>query len=215
MMRRTLCLPALLLVGACASGYPEDAAVATAAVDRIADPAMMQGAIEDAVAASPPMTGAALTGIASWYGPRHHGRPTANGERYDMRAFTAAHPSLPMGTRLRVIDTATGRSVAVMVNDRGPHVAGRILDLSWRAAHELGMLRTGVAAVALQILPPAESRLSVMPSSRRTGVKPVYPAADAPADGQRPLPPTPFLDAQLADRSTMAEKQIPSTRLRP
>lgn len=221
MMRHIFCLPAFLLAGACASDYPDSAAVAAATADRVADPSMPQRTFDGAEAAPPlitapitaPVTEAALTGVASWYGPRHQGRHTAGGERYDMRAFTAAHPSLPMGTRLRVIETATGRSVAVTVNDRGPHVAGRILDLSWRAAHELGIVRAGLAVVTLQVMPTAESRLSVTPPSRRTGIKPQYPPPDVPADGHGSS--SPFLNAQVADRSDMTTKQVTSTRVRP
>lgn len=84
-------------------------------------------------------------GLASWYGSAHHGRLTASGERFDMRAMTAAHKSLPFGTRLRV--SLDGRSVTVRITDRGPYVAGRVLDLSRGAAARLGMIDRGVARV--------------------------------------------------------------------
>ena len=91
-------------------------------------------------------------GQASWYGREYHGRPTASGERYNMRQMTAAHPNLPFGTRVRVTDLATGRSVVVRINDRGPFKKGRIIDLSWRAARRLGVEEEGVATVGLQLL---------------------------------------------------------------
>jgi rare lipoprotein A len=88
-------------------------------------------------------------GIASYY--RHHTR-TASGERFDERELTAAHRSLPFGTRVRVTSVATGRSVTVRVNDRGPFVPGRIVDLSYSAAEELGMVGRGVTKVKLDVV---------------------------------------------------------------
>lgn len=88
-------------------------------------------------------------GKASWYGKRFHGRRTASGERFNMYALTAAHPSLPFGTRLRVRHLESGREVEVRINDRGPHVGGRILDLSQAAARALGMLGSGASEVVL------------------------------------------------------------------
>ena len=87
--------------------------------------------------------------IASWYGLGFHGRLTANGERFDQNAFTAAHRSLRFGTRVRVINAATGRSVVVRINDRGPFVAGRSIDLARGAARVIGC---GTCRVALQPL---------------------------------------------------------------
>lgn len=94
-------------------------------------------------------------GIASWYGPGFHGRTTANGETYNMNEMTAAHKSLPFDTRVRVIDLDTGKSVVVRINDRGPFVAGRIIDLSYAAARALGIDQKGTARVELQILSDA------------------------------------------------------------
>lgn len=91
-------------------------------------------------------------GIASWYGPGFHGKRTANGEIYDMYAMTAAHKTLPFGTIVRVVDLDTGRSVVVRINDRGPFVKGRIIDLSYAAAQELGMVKKGLAKVGLKIV---------------------------------------------------------------
>jgi rare lipoprotein A (peptidoglycan hydrolase) len=90
--------------------------------------------------------------FASWYGGVHHGRLTANGERFDRLSFTAAHTSLPFGTIVRVTDLANGRSVLVRINDRGPFRPGRVIDLSEAAARQLDMLQRGVVPVAIDIL---------------------------------------------------------------
>jgi len=89
-------------------------------------------------------------GIASWYGRPYHGRPTASGEIYNMYAMTAAHRTLPFGTEVRVHDLESGRDVTVRINDRGPFVEGRIIDLSYAAAQAVEM--PGVARVQLEIL---------------------------------------------------------------
>ena len=116
---------------------------------------------------------AEVTGMASWYGKAHHGRPTASGETYDMHALTAAHRSLPLGTRVLVTNVQNGRSVEVRINDRGPFVRGRILDLSYAAARELGSLSDGAFRVKLRALEePAGARAGSSP--------PVKPAAGAP-----------------------------------
>jgi rare lipoprotein A len=92
------------------------------------------------------------TGDASWYGEPHHGRRTASGETFDMNERTAAHRTLPMGTRLLVTNLETGRTVVVRVNDRGPDVAGRIIDLSYAAARELDAVGDGVVRVRIRVL---------------------------------------------------------------
>jgi peptidoglycan lytic transglycosylase len=105
----------------------------------------------------PPTTGPAPivqgeVGIASWYGHPYDGRPTASGEIYNMYAMTAAHRTLPFGTRVRVHDLDNHRTVEVRINDRGPFVEGRIIDLSYSAAKDLHMLPAGTARVRLEIL---------------------------------------------------------------
>ncbi|HUT98632.1 MAG TPA: septal ring lytic transglycosylase RlpA family protein [bacterium] len=100
----------------------------------------------------PQYPGGAQYGMASWYGRDFQGRPTASGEIFDMYGYTAAHRSLPFGTRVRVTNEANGRSVVVRINDRGPWVEGRILDLSYAAAKQLGMLEAGVIRVRLEVL---------------------------------------------------------------
>jgi rare lipoprotein A len=99
------------------------------------------------------------TGIASWYGSDFHGRRTANGETYDMNAMTAAHTTLPMPTIVRVTNLENGRSVTLRVNDRGPFVDDRIIDLSRAAADALGMRDKGIARVRVQVVKEASLRL--------------------------------------------------------
>ncbi len=93
-------------------------------------------------------------GIASWYGRPFHGRRTASGEVYDMEAMTAAHPSLPFGTVVQVHNLENGLWTTVRINDRGPFVDGRIVDLSRRAAREIDMVGSGIARVRLVIASP-------------------------------------------------------------
>ena len=94
-----------------------------------------------------------LEGIASYYADEFHGRTTSNGETYDMHALTAAHRTLPFNTRVRVTNLANNKSVVVRINDRGPFVSDRIIDLSYGAAQELSMIGPGTARVTLEILP--------------------------------------------------------------
>ena len=96
-------------------------------------------------------------GIASYYHDSLHGLKTASGQRYNKNRLSAAHKTLPLGTQIKVTDTRTGRSIIVKVNDRGPFVKGRVLDLSREAAKELGIIKKGVAKVELKVVntPPA------------------------------------------------------------
>ncbi len=100
----------------------------------------------------PPPAAWTQTGVASWYGEPFHGRETASGEVYDMNELTCAHRTLPFGTRLRVQNLENGRAVTVRVNDRGPFVDGRILDVSRKAAQDLGIIGPGKARVRLTLL---------------------------------------------------------------
>ena len=93
-----------------------------------------------------------LSGVASWYGPGFHGRTTANGEQYNMNDMTAAHKSLAFGTRVKVTNQTNGKSVVVRINDRGPYVGSRIIDLSKSAAQAIDMIGPGTAAVTVEIL---------------------------------------------------------------
>ncbi len=93
-----------------------------------------------------------LNGIASWYGPNFHARKTSNGETYNMYAMTAAHKTLPMNTMVKVYNKENGKSIIVRINDRGPFVTGRIIDLSNTAAHKIDMVKKGTARVRVTIL---------------------------------------------------------------
>jgi rare lipoprotein A len=94
----------------------------------------------------------AETGVASYYASKFEGRRTASGERYDAGEMTAAHPSLPFGTRVRVTNLENEKSVEVRINDRGPFRKGRVIDLSHRAAVKLGIVRRGLARVAVAVI---------------------------------------------------------------
>lgn len=100
----------------------------------------------------PPARTPAIVGKASWYGAFHHGRRTASGEIFDMRAHTAAHRTLPLGTRLRIRNLANGKSVDVRINDRGPVIRSRIIDVSHGVAVALDAVAAGVFPVELTIL---------------------------------------------------------------
>jgi peptidoglycan lytic transglycosylase len=99
-----------------------------------------------------PTVGTVQVGTASWYGPGFHGNPTSSGEIYDQNELTAAHQTLPLGTRVAVTNLQNGRTVEVRINDRGPFVDGRIIDLSYAAARNLGMIGPGTAPVRIQVL---------------------------------------------------------------
>lgn len=107
------------------------------------------------------------TGLASWYGPRFHGKRTASGERYNQNALTAAHKTLPFGTMVRVINLANDREIIVRINDRGPFVRGRIIDLSRKAAKELAMTRSGTARVRIESLETVEVDAPTVPGYKR------------------------------------------------
>ena len=100
----------------------------------------------------------ALSGRASWYGERHHGRRTACGEAFDMYAFTAAHKTLPFYSIVRVVERDTLKEVVVRINDRGPYSKGRVIDLSRAAARDLGIERQGLAVVDLDVLAWGDGR---------------------------------------------------------
>ncbi|MBI2956665.1 MAG: septal ring lytic transglycosylase RlpA family protein [Acidobacteria bacterium] len=107
---------------------------------------------------APPAAGEAETGLASWYGHPYHGRPTSSGEIYDMNKMTAAHRTLPHQTWVRVTNLENGRTTEVRINDRGPFIEGRIIDLSRAAAEAIEMLGPGTALVRLEIIrSPSES----------------------------------------------------------
>ncbi len=119
--------------------------VASAFGGNLESPAVRQEHLKQ----SPP---AIESGVASYYGAKYHGRATASGEIYDMAQLTAAHPRLAFGTRVKVTHLENNLSVIVRINDRGPFVEGRVIDLSQAAAGELQMVKTGLAHVKLEIL---------------------------------------------------------------
>jgi rare lipoprotein A len=104
-------------------------------------------------------TGFTQVGLASWYGAYFHHRRTANGEVFDMYGRTAAHRTLPLNSYVRVTMLATGRSVVVRINDRGPYVADRIIDLSAGAARHLGMKEDGIARVRIELVSASEATI--------------------------------------------------------
>lgn len=115
-----------------------------------------------------PRYGTSQEGLASWYGAKFHGRPTASGEIYDMNRISAAHKQLPLGTVVRVKNRDNGRKLKVPINDRGPFVKGRIIDLSVGAARKLGMFGAGLANVRIKVvrLAPKKRKLPISRSAR-------------------------------------------------
>jgi rare lipoprotein A len=131
----------------------------------------------------PPVTGMEEVGMASWYGAPHHGRRTASGEVYDMHQLTAAHKTLPFGTRLLVTNRETSQSAEVRVNDRGPFVEGRILDVSYAAARLLGAVGSGLIPVRVRVLSlPARSSTGDGPYAVQIGSFTTRPRAEALRD---------------------------------
>ena len=102
----------------------------------------------------------AVDGIASYYGKEHHGKKTANGEVFDMNKLTAAHRSLPFGSIVKVTNLSNHRSIIVRINDRGPYITGRIIDLSQAAALQLDMIPVGIVRVKVEVLDATRSGAS-------------------------------------------------------
>jgi rare lipoprotein A len=159
------------------------------------------------------------TGIASWYGPGFHGQYTANGEIYDQNALTAAHKTLPLPSMVRVTNLDNGRSIEVRINDRGPFVNGRIIDLTRRDAQLLGFIDQGTAKVRVQIMKEESMALAAAASGQggeNAGPKPV--AAPTGAVAATPLPPigaaqpAPAAPAQVAaapSKSVLGQVVVP------
>lgn len=146
-MRDFKAIAAIILLAACVSAC-SSSRFTTADLSVLPRPAPVVGVDRARLPAAPSFT---ETGIASWYGRECQHEKTASGERYDMRKLTAAHRSLPFGTRVRVTNLKNGRSVTVVINDRGPYVGHRIIDLSAKAARVLGMRNAGTAPVRLEV----------------------------------------------------------------
>ena len=121
-------------------------------------------------------------GIASWYGRKFHNQKTATGETYDMYAMTAAHPTLPLPSYARVTSLATGKSVVVRVNDRGPFHPGRVIDLSYAAADRVGIAQKGSGEVEVESILPADAPLLIAAAA------PLPPVAAAESAAAAPLP---------------------------
>ena len=150
-------------------------------------------------------------GVASWYGRRYHGKQTSMGEIYDMYAMTAAHPVLPLPSYVRVTNVANGRSVVVRVNDRGPFIDNRVIDLSYTAAHRLGVLAGGSALVDVEtIIPDASSGsvFAVAPRPPSPAVRPsgaIARARPQPADIQSQGDSDPILAIAMAAAARESE----------
>lgn len=166
MRRPRLASCVYLSIAVCMCGYigpgaPAGANVSTALTlpDEVAPaPSLPVTTVAATVPAKP---GYRQVGIASWYGDRHQGRMTASGQIFDQNRLTAAHRTLPLDTKARVTNLENGRSVEVTVNDRGPYIRGRVIDLSARAARELGMTRRGLALVRIEVLSPETASSAV------------------------------------------------------
>lgn len=125
-------------------------------------------------------------GIASWYGRQFHGQKTAIGETYDMYAMSAAHPTLPLPSYARVTNPANGRSVVLRVNDRGPFHAGRVIDLSYAAAHRLGIAQKGSGEVLVEAILPGEKSEPVTAAAATPRLPPPAPISP-PLAATRPV----------------------------
>jgi rare lipoprotein A len=147
-----------------------------------------------------------VQGRASWYGRKFHGNSTANGERYDMYSMTAAHPTLPLPSYARVTRVANGKSVVVRVNDRGPFLNDRVIDLSYVAAYKLGMIGPGSAEVIVERITPDQIR-NWQPAPANinvaTTVEPAQPAASS-ADATTVLAPFKEMPSQSSAPTALA-----------
>ncbi len=154
------------------------------------------------------------TGIASWYGSQFHGRVTANGEVFDRNGLTAAHPTLPLPSNVRVTNLANGKSIVVRVNDRGPYHSSRIIDLSERAADLLGYRTQGTARVRVQFLGRADLRgPGLAPPSEQTPAEVATAVAAAPTETVTATP----LDSVpgVADAPPVDMQQVPEPTPQP
>ena len=127
-------------------------------------------------------------GVASWYGPKFHGRTTANGETYDQYAMTAAHPTLPMPTLVEVTNLANGKTVILRINDRGPFAKGRIIDVSKAAAQKLGFIKKGVTQVRVRIVEEERPQVAGQGGSNQVAGGPLPDAAPVEGVAETQLP---------------------------
>lgn len=148
-------------------------------------------------------------GVASWYGKKFHGQKTSTGERYDMFAMTAAHPTLPLPSYARITNPANGKSVVVRVNDRGPFHSNRIIDLSYAAAHRLGYIKTGSTLVEVEAIVPGKNEgMSRLNEARLGASSPgaVYAYNQLPSQPSISRLPSPVADERDDIARIMAEK---------
>ncbi len=146
------------------------------------------------------------SGIASWYGPGFHGKPTANGEIYDQDALTAAHRTLPMPSMVRVTNLENGRSVKVRVNDRGPFTNGRLIDLSRRAAELLGYRERGTAKVLVEVIEDESRALAAVALSEEAAQSAPEPVPTIPVTAEA-LPSSPANPVAATQSATSAASQ--------
>ncbi len=139
-----------------------------------------------------PAEGYEEIGVASWYGAQHQGKRTASGEVFDMNQLTAAHRSLPFGTRLRVINRDNNQATEVRINDRGPFVKGRILDVSYAAARQLGALGSGTFPIRLRVIALPSTRTDATRDDRSLGPTPASSPPPLAQPSQLPLASPPF-----------------------
>ena len=197
----------LSLLAACASGARPDAGGSRGAVPVVTDPApiisgtMRPYQIRGRWYQPEEQPGYDETGMASWYGDQFHGRPTATGERFDMNALTAAHKTLPLPGLVEVTNLANGRRVVVRVNDRGPFVDGRIIDLSRGAADALDLRRAGVGEVRVRYLGRAP-RLGGGQILQHAGAQPAPDRAPVPYTQVALTPPPPAAAPEAAEGSS-------------
>ncbi len=176
---------------------------------------------------APARIGSTETGVASWYGVPYHGRRAASGEVYDMEQLTAAHRTLPFQTWVEVTNLANGKQVDVRINDRGPFIKGRILDLSQAAARDIDMLRAGTARVRLKVIvppravPPEPDSVTAKPESAPQPVPASYAPLPPPSAAASPSPVSPantfavqagaFADQDRAEslRAVLEERFMP------
>jgi rare lipoprotein A len=153
--------PALALAAAVAvavSAIAPRAFAQAASAAATSTPRPAEVAPSAATRSSPAAANDTMSGTAAWYGSKFNGRKTASGQRFNATALTAAHPSLPFGSRVKVTNTKNSRSVVVVINDRGPTSPGRIIDVSQAAAKRLGFTRSGLTDVKLEVVGQSKMR---------------------------------------------------------
>ena len=150
-------------------------------------------------------------GIATWYGRRYHGKQTSSGERYDMYAMTAAHPTLPIPSYARVTHLANGKSVVVRINDRGPFVDGRVIDLSYTAAYKLGVLGGGSAMVEVESIFPGDATPAVASAPAQPARAMLRDPASIAAPGETDPAAVPLPTPEAQPPAVLAAREIPMT----